>query len=133
MGTTIILGTTSVTVYDPDHFSIEEWEVYKMLEECMAMVPVIEDMSIQRCFAGVRPLYEPPEELGEVEEGQEVSRAHFVLDHEELDGVGGFVTITGGKVTTFRLMAQDTVDLVCEKMGIDEPCRTHLEPLPTES
>lgn len=133
VGTTIILGTTSVTVYDPDNFSIEEWEVYKMLEECMAMVPTIEDMGIQRCFAGVRPLYEPPEELGELEEGREVSRAHFVLDHEELDGVGGFITITGGKVTTFRLMAQDTVDLVCEKMGVDEPCRTHLEPLPTGS
>jgi glycerol-3-phosphate dehydrogenase len=133
MGTTIILGTTSVTVYDPDNFCIEEWEVYKMLEECMGMVPTIEDMNIQRCFAGVRPLYEPPEELGDVEEGREVSRAHFVLDHEKLDGVGGFVTITGGKVTTFRLMAQDTVDLVCEKMGVDEPCRTHLEPLPTES
>jgi len=27
-------------------------------------------------------------------------------------------------------MAEDTVDLVCEKMGVDEPCRTHLEPLP---
>jgi glycerol-3-phosphate dehydrogenase len=133
VGTTIILGTTSVTVYDPDNFSIEEWEVYKMLEECMALAPMIEDMGIQRCFAGIRPLYEPPEELGEVEEGREVSRAHFVLDHEELDGVGGFITITGGKVTTFRLMAEDTVDLVCEKMGVDEPCRTHLEPLPTGS
>jgi glycerol-3-phosphate dehydrogenase len=133
VGTTIILGTTSVTVYDPDNFSIEEWEVYKMLEECMAMVPTIEDMGIQRCFAGIRPLYEPPEELGEVEEGREISRAHFVLDHEKLDGVGGIITITGGKVTTFRLMAQDTVDLVCEKMGVDEPCRTHLEPLPTGS
>jgi glycerol-3-phosphate dehydrogenase len=54
-----------------------------------------------------------------------------VLDHEELDGVGGFITITGGKVTTFRLMAQDTVDLLAEKMGIDEPCRTAEEPLPT--
>jgi glycerol-3-phosphate dehydrogenase len=133
MGTTTILGTTSVTVYDPDNFRIEEWEIYKVLEECIAMVPAIEDMNIQRCFAGIRPLYEPPEELGDVEKGREVSRAHFVLDHEELDGVGGFVTITGGKVTTFRSMAQDTVDLVCQKMGVYEPCRTHLEPLPTAS
>lgn len=131
VGTTIILGTTSVTVDDPDSFCVEEWEVYKMLEEGMEMVPMIEDMSIQRCYAGVRPLYEPPEELNGLEEGREVSRAHFVLDHEQLDNVGGFVTITGGKVTTFRLMAEETVDLVCQKMGIDEPCRTHLEPLPT--
>ncbi len=131
VGTTIVLGTTSVTVDDPDSFCVEEWEVYKMLEEGMEMVPMIEDMNIQRCYAGVRPLYEPPEDLDGLEEGREVSRAHFVLDHEQLDSVGGFVTITGGKVTTFRLMAEETVDLVCEKMGIDEPCRTHLEPLPT--
>jgi len=53
-----------------------------------------------------------------------------VLDHEELDGVGGFITITGGKVTTFRLMAEDTVNLLMEKMGSNEPCRTAEEPLP---
>jgi glycerol-3-phosphate dehydrogenase len=130
VGTTIVLGTTSVTIQDPDNFCPEEWEIFKVLEQCMEMLPMIEEMGIQRSYGGVRPLYEPPEELGDVEEGREVSRAHFVLDHEQLDGVGGFVTITGGKVTTFRLMAEDTVDMVCKKMGIDEPCRTHLEPLP---
>jgi glycerol-3-phosphate dehydrogenase len=130
VGTTVVLGTTSVTVDDPDNFGVEEWEVSKVLDGCIAMVPMIEDMAMQRRYAGVRPLYEPPQELDEVEEGREVSRAHFVLDHEELDGVGGIITITGGKVTTCRAMAEDTVDLVCKKMGIDEPCRTHLEPLP---
>jgi glycerol-3-phosphate dehydrogenase len=131
VGTTIVLGTTSVNVEDPDDFSYQQWEVDKVLIEGMEMVPKIEEMGIQRAYAGVRPLYEPPEELAGKEEGREVSRAHFVLDHEELDGVGGFITITGGKVTTFRLMAEDTVDLLAEKMGIDEPCRTADEPLPT--
>ena len=131
VGTTIVLGTTSVTIEDPDNFSYQQSEVFKVLEEGMELVPMVENMAIQRCYAGVRPLYEPPEEhQDEVEEGRDVSRAHFVLDHEELDGIGGFITITGGKVTTFRLMAEDTVDLVCEKMGIDEPCRTAEEPLP---
>jgi len=132
VGTTIVLGTTSVTVEDPDHFSIEEWEVDKVLDECIQMVPMIEDMRMQRCYAGVRPLYEPPAEE-EAEEGREVSRAFYVLDHEQLDSVGGFITITGGKLTTCRLMAEKTVDRVCAKMGIDAPCRTHLEPLPTAS
>ena len=133
VGTTIVLGTTSVDIEDPDNFIIEEWEVDKMLDECIQMVPMIEDMRLQRNFASVRPLYEPPTE-GEEEEkvtGIEVSRAFYVLDHEELDGVGGFVTITGGKLTTSRMMAEKTVDVVCAKMGIDAPCRTHLEPLPT--
>lgn len=134
VGTTIVLGTTSVDIEDPDNFVIEEWEVDKMLDECIQMVPMIEDMRLQRNFASVRPLYEPPTE-GEEEEkvtGIEVSRAFYVLDHEELDGVGGFVTITGGKLTTSRMMAEKTVDVVCAKMGLDAPCRTHLEPLPTE-
>lgn len=130
VGTTIVLGTTSVEVEDPDNFGIQEWEIDIILDECIQMVPMIENMGIQRSYAGVRPLYQPPEE-GEQEEGREVSRAHYVLDHEKLDGVGGLVTITGGKLTTCRLMAEDTVNLVCAKMGIDAPCRTHLEPLPT--
>jgi glycerol-3-phosphate dehydrogenase len=134
VGTTIVLGTTSVTIEDPDNFSYQQSEVFRVLEEGMELVPMVENMAIQRCYAGVRPLYEPPEEhQDEVEEGRDVSRAHFVLDHEELDGIGGFITITGGKVTTFRLMAEDTVDLVCEKMGVDEPCRTAEEPLPLGS
>jgi glycerol-3-phosphate dehydrogenase len=135
VGTTIVLGTTSVDIEDPDNFVIEEWEVDKMLDECIQMVPMIEDMRVQRSFASIRPLYQPPTE-GEEEEhttGIEVSRAFYVLDHEELDGVGGFITITGGKLTTSRMMAEKTVDLLCAKMGVDVPCRTHLEPLPTAS
>jgi glycerol-3-phosphate dehydrogenase len=130
VGTAIVLGTTSVEVEDPDNFGTQEWEIDKILDECIQMVPKIENMGIQRSYAGVRPLYQPPEE-GEEEEGREVSRAHYVLDHEQLDGVGGLITITGGKLTTCRLMAEDTVNLVCTKMELDVPCRTHLEPLPT--
>lgn len=44
--------------------------------------------------------------------------------------VGKLITITGGKVTTFRLMAEDTVDLLVEKMGSNEPSRTAEQPLP---
>jgi glycerol-3-phosphate dehydrogenase len=132
VGTTIVLGTTSVDIEDPDNFTIEPWEIDLVLVECMEMVPMIEDMGMQRPWASVRPLYEPPSEHEEEEEatGIEVSRAFYVLDHEELDGVGGFVTITGGKLTTGRMMAERTVDLVCKKMGVDEPCRTHEEPVP---
>jgi len=131
VGTTIVLGTTSKEIEDPDDYAIEQWEVDVVLTEGMEMVPKIEEMGIQRCYAGVRPLYEPPEDLSGEEKGRDVSRAHFVLDHEELDDLGGFITITGGKVTTSRLMAEDTVDLVAEKMGVDEPCRTAEVPLPT--
>jgi glycerol-3-phosphate dehydrogenase len=38
--------------------------------------------------------------------------------------VEGFVTITGGKATTLRAMAEAAADLVCAKLGVDAPCRT---------
>jgi glycerol-3-phosphate dehydrogenase len=132
VGTTVVLGTTDVVIQDPDHFAIEPWELDLLFVKCMEMVPGIEDMGMQRPWASIRPLYEPPSE-GEEEEkesGMEVSRAFYVLDHEELDGVAGFITITGGKLTTCRMMAEQTVDVVCEKMGIDERCRTAEEAMP---
>jgi len=128
VGTAIVLGTTSVPIQDPDDFCIQEWEIDLLLEEAIKMVPVVEEMGVQRYYAAVRPLYKPPTEGAEGQ--REVSRAFYVLDHEELDGLGGLITVTGGKVTTCRLMAEKTVDLVCAKMGIQAPCRTHLEPLP---
>ena len=45
------------------------------------------------------------------------------------EGVEGFVTITGGKATTLRGMAEATADVVCGKLGLDMPCRTHEEVL----
>jgi glycerol-3-phosphate dehydrogenase len=59
-----------------------------------------------------------------------VTRAHALLDHEERDGVRGFVTIVGGKLTTFRLMAEETVDAVCRHLDSPRPCQTATEPLP---
>ena len=49
---------------------------------------------------------------------------HALLDHRERDGVDGFLTITGGKLTTIRLMAEDAVDAMCEQLGDDRPCTT---------
>jgi glycerol-3-phosphate dehydrogenase len=129
VGTTVVLGTTSMDVPDPDSYRIEEWEVNKILDEGIEMVPVIEDLRMQRTYAGVRPLYEPPNHRGG-EEGREISRGFYVLDHEKVNGVGGLVSIVGGKLTSYRMMAEKTVDLVCSKLGVQATCRTHLEPLP---
>ena len=53
-------------------------------------------------------------EAGRASDTRDVSRSHTLLDHTRRDGVEGFLTITGGKATTFRLMAEVTVDAVCE-------------------
>jgi glycerol-3-phosphate dehydrogenase len=44
--------------------------------------------------------------------------------------VEGFITITGGKLMTYRLMAEWASDAVCRKLGNTEPCRTAERPLP---
>src|SRR5260370_1328092 len=58
----------------------------------------------------------------------EVSRPFGCFDHA-FDGVDGFVTISGGKTTTARAMAERVVDMVCKKLGIAAACRTRDVPL----
>ena len=53
-----------------------------------------------------------------------MSRTHAVVDHVARDGVGRFLTMSGGKLTTLRLMAQDLVDAMCDQLGEARPCRT---------
>jgi glycerol-3-phosphate dehydrogenase len=61
---------------------------------------------------------------------RDVTRSHALLDHKSREGVAGFLTITGGKTTTFRLMAEAAVDAVCQQLDVQRPCRTADEPLP---
>lgn len=124
--TVSVIGTTDVKVDDPDLYSIEPWEVNLMLEEGNKLVPGFKDMRMLRAWAGVRPLYQE----SEVKDTRDVTRAFVLLDHKERDGVDGLVTITSGKWTTYRKMAEVTVDLVCNKLGSPRECRTHLEELP---
>jgi glycerol-3-phosphate dehydrogenase len=124
--TVSVIGTTDVPVKDPDRFGIEPWEVELMLQEGEKMVPGFKDMRFLRAWAGVRPLYQETS----AHSNRELTRAYVLLDHEERDGISGFLTITGGKWTTYRRMAEDTVDLVCKKLKVERECRTHLEILP---
>jgi hypothetical protein len=124
--TVAVIGTTDEKVSDPEQFAIEPWEIRLMLDEGEKLIPNLKHMRILRAWAGVRPLYQETE----VTDLRDATRAYALLDHETRDGVAGIITITGGKWTTYRLMAQATVDRVCEKLGVQRECRTHLEPLP---
>ena len=124
--TVAVLGTTDVQVADPDHFAIEPWEIQLMLDEADKLIPGASEMRILRAWAGVRPLYQETVTT----DSREVTRAYALLDHAERDGVDGVITITGGKWTTYRMMAEATTDKVCQKLDSQRPCRTHLEPLP---
>ncbi len=126
--TVAVMGTTDEQVPDPDSFGIEPWEVQLMLDEGEKIIPGFKEMRMLRAWAGVRPLYQETK----ASDSRDITRSFVLLDHEERDGVAGLVTITSGKWTTYRKMAEATVDLVCEKFGTERVCRTHLEELPGE-
>ncbi len=120
VGTVAVIGTTSVTVGDPNDTTIQAWEVQKLLAEGEKLVPGMSQVRALRAWAGVRPLYEEGGSAG----GREAKRTFAVLDHAERDGVAGLVTVVGGKFTTYRLMAEKTADVVSRHLGIDQPCIT---------
>jgi len=127
--TVTIYGTTSINVTEAGCDRVDFREVERLLTIGQEMIPSIREARIIRAFAGVRPLYQPERELGD-DLAREVTRDFFVLDHESLDGLSGFVSVLGGKFTTYRLMAEKTVDLVGGKLGNRTLCRTHQELLP---
>ncbi|QJE95943.1 glycerol-3-phosphate dehydrogenase/oxidase [Luteolibacter luteus] len=67
-------------------------------------------------FAGLRPL---------VKSGDATNTASLSRDHTILIGKSGLITITGGKWTTYRRMAEDVINRAEEVAGLDPvPCRT---------
>ena len=126
-GTVSLLGTSSVTVADPDDVRPTVREVDTILAEGAAMMPVLAETRYIRAFCGVRPLLMAS---GAEEDGRKASRGFSLITHES-QGVENFITIAGGKLTTFRLMAEKTGDLVARRLGNPEPCLTKIAPLPT--
>ena len=103
-----------------------------MYEECAAMLPPVEGREAVRTWWGCRPLYAPDEtDRGDSGEGDErsISRDFVLLDHTD-DGVDNFTSVVGGKLTTYRMMAEATADHVCELLGVDAESTTADEKLP---
>jgi glycerol-3-phosphate dehydrogenase len=128
IGTVAVIGTTSVRVTNPDDYAIEDWEIKLMMDEGEKLVPTFKKFRPLRAWAGVRPLYQEKSADADL---RAVSRAYTLLDHLPRDGVDNFITITGGKWCTFRQMAERAVDLVCQKLGLERPCRTAATELPS--
>jgi glycerol-3-phosphate dehydrogenase len=124
--TVSILGTTSLHSEDVENFEVTPSEVSLLIKETSKMIPAIKETRLIRAYAGIRPLFQS-EEKGD---DRAISRGFALIDHEKKDGLKNFITITGGKLVTYRLMAEKTSDLICQKMGVDVSCSTHMRPLP---
>jgi glycerol-3-phosphate dehydrogenase len=133
--TVAILGTTDIHVDDPDDYEIDRHEIEALIKEGEKLFPDLGRMRLMRAYAGVRPLYDPAESAGgDAADGGDrmITRSHAVIDHDRRDGISNFVSIVGGKLTTYRLMAEQTADVVARKLGVDRPCTTADELLPSQ-
>ena len=123
-----VIGTTSDRVaYDTiDDLKITQEEVDVLIKEGEKLAPSLATTRILRAYAGVRPLVAADNDPS----GRSISRGIICLDHETRDGLAGLITITGGKMMTYRLMAEIATDLACKKLGIEAVCQTANRPLP---
>jgi glycerol-3-phosphate dehydrogenase len=121
-GPVCILGTSSITVPGPEGLTVSPEEIQHLLDLGTELVPALADARVLRIFSGVRPLYVP--KSASSAGGREISRGFALLDHEQLNNVQGFVSIVGGKLTTYRMMAKAVCNLVAEKLGVNVPCTT---------
>ena len=122
-----LIGTTDVRYEgDLDRVVASEEEIDYLIAETNRVLPsaALTSDRVLYTYSGVRPLpYQ-----GDATEGA-ITRRHLVLDHAP--DANGLISIVGGKLTTFRELAEQTVDMVYAKL--DRPtatCRTAKEPLP---
>jgi len=125
-GTVSLLGTTSDTVASLDDIHPTIDEVDHILSEGMPMLPGLTQTRFIRAFSGVRPLLQAAD-AGD--DARKASRGFRLFDHED-QGLVNFASLVGGKLTTYRLMAEKTGTLIAGRLGNDQPCKTASEPLP---
>jgi len=110
-----LVGTTD-TRYDGDLDNVmaEEWEIDLLIAETNWVIPTakLTRESVRYTYAGVRPLPHAPG----VSEGS-ITRRHIMHDHEASGCARGLISIVGGKLTTYRELAEQCVDLVLIKLG----------------
>src|SRR4051812_47457697 len=121
------IGTTDIRAADPDEIPVTQDEVDQMLDDGDRLVPGLRQARALRVWAGARPLFQDERSGPAAADTRDVSRTHAVVDHAERDGVRGLLTMSGGKLTTMRLMAQDLVDAMCRQLDTERPSRTEHE------
>jgi glycerol-3-phosphate dehydrogenase len=122
-----LIGTTDMRYEgDLDRVEADEQEIDYLIRETNRVVPAanLTRDSVFYTYSGVRPLAHRQER-----DEESITRRHFVHDHAP--SPDGLISIIGGKLTTYRNLAQQTVDALFKKLGRESPaCMTAHEPLP---
>jgi glycerol-3-phosphate dehydrogenase len=121
-----LIGTTDVQFEDdPDQVCSETWEIDYLLTETNRAFPEagLTRDSVLYTYSGVRPLAFT---TNDDEPG--ITRRHFLREHPRF---GNLISVVGGKLTTYRSLAEECVDLVFRKLDRKSPpCETAHVPLP---
>jgi len=121
-GDQVYLGTTDTAWDGPldDPWCTPEDVDYILGAANAVSTRLLTRADITGIWTGLRPLLAPEQKGASSERTADLSRRHTVRT-----SAGGLVTITGGKLTTYRKMAEDTVDAVVAGLGRKGlPCRT---------
>ncbi|MDA3949804.1 MAG: FAD-dependent oxidoreductase [Spirochaeta sp.] len=121
-----IVGSTQWQTDDPDTVTVPADDITYLTGRAAELMPVFADTPFHAAWSASRPL---AGSAGTVEDGRKLSRDFLAIDHGRNDALSGFISVIGGKATVLRAMAEKTVDLVCELVGVDQPCRTAETPL----
>ncbi len=134
-----LVGTSSWIADDPDDLTSPEDHVAMIVRESARLVPAIAGAEVRATWSAARPLIARvaargrPKRRADGASGRavdgaaehELGRGLQCFDHAaDRTPTEGFVTISGGKATTLRAMAEVAADVVCAKLGLDRPCGT---------
>ncbi len=123
---TTLVGTTDDDYYgDMEQIPVLESEVAYLMQAAERMFPEIRRYPMIGTTVGCRATLH---EWGPSE--SDLGRGHRIWDHEE-SGAAGFMTMAGGKLASYRVMAEEATDEICRRLGgFGGKCETGSTPLP---
>ena len=121
-----LVGTTDTDYTgDLDTVHADASDVNYLVSEICRYFPDFKRDNIYYTMAGLRPLV-----TADRKAESNTSRAHKLVDHELRDGKRHFISVLGGKITAYRAIAEEAIDLVCRKLSRKLPCSTAYTSLP---
>jgi glycerol-3-phosphate dehydrogenase len=123
-----LIGTTDLPYKDDiDNIKADNEEIDYLLRETNSIIPTakLERDDVKFTYSGVRPL---PNADGK--KPGSITRKHIIFDHRK-EGVKNLLTLIGGKLTTYRNVGEEIVDMVFKRQKRSpKPCQTDSLPLP---
>ncbi|WP_286747177.1 glycerol-3-phosphate dehydrogenase [Aquabacterium sp. UBA2148] len=118
-----LIGTTDQEVHDPLDARCEADEVAYLCEQASRyLAQAIRPSDVVWTYSGVRPL------LDDASGDPSAVTRDYLLEQDER--AAPLLTVWGGKITTYRQLAEDAATTVCRQLGVNRPAWTRGASLP---